>query len=1033
MLNIRQLMHKRNFIGLMLFVVLVQSSNTAFAEMTRGLSDDLLNDVQQGDDIDVISGARSSVLEYQAKNNLQDKDDSCEEPISTESFIPAAPAKDMSASDSESEQVKPKIALTRSISQERRLEIEEASKQRTAQERHAKETSRTLNPLIMALDDGSESTFGAITIDLSVALEQKVAPILASGTIILNYLTQTNSRSSLSSFNLDEWEIYKCNRLYLFIPKTYDRKLLTGLRLSGDGITPVQVQNTEELVNLIQYKLQRKTAISLIVGKDIEPFFAKKVPQEEMSPTEEQASWVIYLTGHGSGGENPQIAGLTFNGYIRFLKFLSQETSTSLLYVSTCFGGGYALDQVKAEVNTSLNEAGQGMAGVTPDFPIVIGALTDAPSSAAKAQANNLKGFFRAIKNYLNGILTNEYFEQHNIQSHDPIAFIAGHLEKHVLNTPNLWIPKTGFTKAVAFDSNVIPITKSLVIARSLELREVQRVIDISNGIGLLYGQEIPITLKVGSNGGLISMTNNRVHILEELVYDGDIVNSARKTPLLLPPAIVRLKFPLTAFLVKKHRKTVDDQEWVGSNQFIIIEGNQVLFIGTATERTRDLITVPIQAENHIPVFDAIIDIAIADMKRSGAEAALASLNILFQKKYKPAFEAALNCASEDMQSDQDLVLLGAFKLLKNLIDNNYQQALPVAFDAASAGILRENSQTQQAVLDLLKLLVEKNYTPAFDLAVNGTQRHIQSNNDQLLNTALNLLKLLVEKNHTPAIDIAIDSAQKNIQNNNDQIRKTGLNLFNMLFQKNKIPALDSAIDSATEGMRSQEYLIRKTAFDLFTMLIDKGYKQAFDPATQAVQMGIQKGDERELQMTTKLFFALIAQDHEPVFSLAIDAAKTGMKSQNDVTFRNARNIFEALFRKKYAPAFDAALDSISACMQSDIDNDQILKELLVLLSYLISLNHKPSHNRTVNTAINLAKRCMQSKNDVILQNSLTLLKELVARNEGLDAATEAVESMKGNATPAIIQSAAALQRLIDKARTDISASSDSGSAGLAD
>jgi hypothetical protein len=495
------------------------------------------------------------------------------------------------------------------------------------------QSDRRYKRVIMLVDDGGESSAGALTVSFMHAAHEQAAPIIVSKNIVYNYLNiaRDNERGLkdylgelpvaslheyavlLESFDLQEWDIYERGFFYLFIPKKYLQKererlfergmelhknevysssrlpseVILGFNLNpmeGSKKVALQGARPEEMRNALKdsiYQQYQNTENFELVLSDkvafywythplldeIQSFFLASAARtwnretREFQEVNDHSFWVLFLEGHGTNNLNsvnqaealkgvkkaaevapPQIAGFAFRDFAALIRFFSTKEKTAFLYYSTCFGGGYSLHFLQSIFEAYFNRAQNKVVQVTkPNFVIAIGTLTDTASYAIWPKLTpdrrhileptiNFSEFFESSARYFGG----------SLQERGSLSSIFRHTYQKPHNIPNVWIPGTGFTKAISHTAEIMPITKVMIRAKVLESGHARAYghfaqepfIDIEGRadasgkfvkqIGLLYAQHIPLTIRLGLGGSLLSMNEDRVHFIDAIELDAE-------------------------------------------------------------------------------------------------------------------------------------------------------------------------------------------------------------------------------------------------------------------------------------------------------------------------------------------------------------------------------------------------------------------------------------------------------------------------------------------------------------------------------
>jgi hypothetical protein len=384
--------------------------------------------------------------------------------------------------------------------------------------------------LIILVDYDDEKIAGALTLSFIQAIDQKATTIIVPKNILFNYLNIAHCKNYsmriyaylLSSFDLTQWDIYERDYFYLFIPKQYALANVSfnappdpkTKKVNLIGTTTQELQ--QDLLNKCWKSINFFQKIKNISGSfgihqkllsDIQAFFTMLTNADENA----HSSWVIFLSGHGQSGIDCRVAGLNFDDFVSLVQSLS---STSFLYCLTCYGGGRTLKTLKKYFEDR---------NIKPNFIIAMGSIGDSPaycpqpqflfsSSGATIQnpTINFNSFFSSTAAYLNGILQGK-------ENQDPLNTIFNHTYQEASNTPQVWIPSSGYMKAIPLSSHTRALTKSIIQAKSHEKENI----DLQNTMGLLYAQELPQPLYIDKTSSVLSMSDERIYLMQKMIIEG--------------------------------------------------------------------------------------------------------------------------------------------------------------------------------------------------------------------------------------------------------------------------------------------------------------------------------------------------------------------------------------------------------------------------------------------------------------------------------------------------------------------------------
>jgi hypothetical protein len=196
------------------------------------------------------------------------------------------------------------------------------------------------------------------------------------------------------------------------------------------------------------------------------------------------------LICHKISVANGLIANLSIASYCQFLDFLNTKIPTTMLYYSTCFGGGQHLQipfvsrgVEKAYNYTIISDISEDVAGIgrIPSFDIL--------SSPRNVEIYFLNGIPHARLSLQSHISFNKFFSslKYNLPLTDILAFIT---YKDPSNIPAIRLPGT-FWFSTARLKNVAYITNVAISAA-----KTKKIIDISGKkTALLYAPLIPVSI----------------------------------------------------------------------------------------------------------------------------------------------------------------------------------------------------------------------------------------------------------------------------------------------------------------------------------------------------------------------------------------------------------------------------------------------------------------------------------------------------------------------------------------------------------
>lgn len=246
-------------------------------------------------------------------------------------------------------------------------------------------TTTTAKRMLILLDKDEEGPLDseqlALTSSFAVAIHSKATPILASWSVVNNFLERKYNKNvkqgdwdkeffARANFALKDFRIYHVinSQFFLFVPhamtwvegaeaQTIDRKLfsLPSIKLSTLVLfTGATIQGLRDWVAR-KYNAKQEIDVSRLANiffrtSDIS---SSRILSQAFSnlPRDERANlisaqtrpWNFLVEGHGSFGDDPYIAGLSAENFQELLIMFNQM-HTQVVAISSCYAGGKNLD-----------------------------------------------------------------------------------------------------------------------------------------------------------------------------------------------------------------------------------------------------------------------------------------------------------------------------------------------------------------------------------------------------------------------------------------------------------------------------------------------------------------------------------------------------------------------------------------------------------------------------------------------------------------------------------------------------------------
>lgn len=425
--------------------------------------------------------------------------------------------------------------------------------------------------ILIFLDD-SERTYGALSYSLLTALYQKASPIIVSGSLFFNVISEYNNlpadtpsnlmqrfveaKNTLEStnasenqkatalkeqkaiylkasgFNPDDWIIKEIvpNNLYLLITQDY----LDSINIKKTAVLDYDLSNISDAELQLGLKINHiksttidsiKPSSMIVANADyfvsaLSAIFCER--SEYKNKSIPLPSWAIHMNGHGT--INTTVVWLKIDDFKKVLTFFEYNIICHLLTYNSCYAAGKNIEIIYKDIKAIIQK--------TYPFPIIAEALTDAVTFVTQADPI-LKDGSLAVKTY---VKYNDFFEQviksvkddkDNILALDKIDYgqIALALQKtdrpFIQNAAQIKLPGVEWFSVIDAEKNIVSIGS--VLAKT---RDPEKPLNIVNffqtdpTVLLLYTQDIPFELIINSTKleGIVSMIpENALHTIKKI------------------------------------------------------------------------------------------------------------------------------------------------------------------------------------------------------------------------------------------------------------------------------------------------------------------------------------------------------------------------------------------------------------------------------------------------------------------------------------------------------------------------------------
>lgn len=389
--------------------------------------------------------------------------------------------------------------------------------------------------LILLLDPHNwDSNNGALTQGLKLALSEKSAPIITSGRILKNFITDLKTtwpEPHLSDLlNDTDWmvTINKHADIVLLIPRAHLEQVsgrgLIGRRRYGFKILP------DSATHLYANDIIRDPSTIDIARPESWDFMRAFKSMFDTSKT--NLCWNIYLFGHGGlvgrdatgkiDEKTAAIAGLYFEDFKNLITFFNGGTNNiqaSFLFYTTCFGGGInqtLINNVLKKLDAKFIVAAYGLndyftyanSSCSLTIPLIQDSSTGKWIVKTKQSFTN---FFNLLADFFQpGTASRSTAPKQKAK--DPLKTILQQLSSDdflIKNQPSVRIPSAGVFSALSVDSKVKVLTSSIVKAAEQTNTEINlRLATPRPEFLLVYPERIGVSLKIGRGQGIIVPAN---------------------------------------------------------------------------------------------------------------------------------------------------------------------------------------------------------------------------------------------------------------------------------------------------------------------------------------------------------------------------------------------------------------------------------------------------------------------------------------------------------------------------------------------
>ncbi len=421
--------------------------------------------------------------------------------------------------------------------------------------------------LLIFLDDSEINDFGALSIELSIALYQEASPMLVSTSLLYN-LFEHRSKDNRSitalydefskeqqayylkkkkdpeiekalqekmaipisklSFQADKWIIKKINNsLNLLLPIRY----LKSINISIDKVKEYRSDNKITDIELqLGLKVNHMESIdySLIIrplhGRFVNYFLKSTIRYlrsmrahyfvtsldmifcQKADYKEKMIipEWHVFISGHGL--INHSVVDLNFNDFKETLRFFDHKINTKLLVMLSCYAAGVNAEIIYGNIKSETQEY--------YSFPIIIQGLNDVVTSVATPDLiSNWHNGKEVIRLYT-AMNFADFFKRAKTMKNEYGAILRPISEGWTENTAQIKLPGIEWFSVVDIDNKIVSIGSILA-----KTRDPQKPLDVVSffkkepAIILLYADTIPFELKINSYNirAIVSMVSSGI------------------------------------------------------------------------------------------------------------------------------------------------------------------------------------------------------------------------------------------------------------------------------------------------------------------------------------------------------------------------------------------------------------------------------------------------------------------------------------------------------------------------------------------
>jgi len=214
--------------------------------------------------------------------------------------------------------------------------------------------------LFIVLDETEKSAKEALSISLWQMIDEVAAPIMASAHALNN---ASKMLVNTPKYIEQQWDIKKIDdhgRLVLLVPKEKAGSPVKPHAGGGHDLSPRELSLGLKVDHLPAITLdgvkkfaENKEADKADFLSALNRVFVTRKEYAGLGKLYLMRRWTIYLTGHGD--EEDLVAGLSFDEFKDFLKYMSQHIVTKLFAYVTCYAVGSNMGEIFDEVQEELS------------------------------------------------------------------------------------------------------------------------------------------------------------------------------------------------------------------------------------------------------------------------------------------------------------------------------------------------------------------------------------------------------------------------------------------------------------------------------------------------------------------------------------------------------------------------------------------------------------------------------------------------------------------------------------------------------